>query len=327
MRPFKYIQPGSIHEALAGVSQSGAQVIAGGSDLLSEIKDGTANPDILVGLSRIPNMKGITSSEDRISIGSMTTISEIADNNDIRENYTALAEAAAGLATPQIRNVGTLGGNLNQRPRCFYYRNPLTQCLKKGGDKCFAVSGHNKYMCITGGHRCYITHPSDTGVALSVFGAQIEVTGTEGVRLLPIDQFFVGPSEDILRETVLKRDEIVTAVHLDRVKNTGLMMSTYVKAREREGGDFALASVAATFTIVEGIIESACVAIGGVAPLPYRSVNVENYLTGNAVSAVNVEYASSLTISDPKPMSDNEYKIVLANNLVKKALTRLLEDC
>ena len=331
MNPFQYHEPQSLAETvtlLSGETGAGAHIIAGGSDLLDEVKEGIISPERVVSLAGVPDLAGIAETEDGLNIGAMTTIADIAAHPVIRTAYTALAEAAGGLATPQIRNVGTLGGNLNQRPRCWYYRHPLIPCLKKGGDRCYALVGNTKYLCVTGGDRCYIVHPSDTAVALSVFGASVEITGGNGSRTLPIGDFFVGPSVDVSRETALEPGEVVTGVTLPRPSDLGSdgqpPRSLYLKAREREAGDFALVSVAVRLAVSNGSIQGAAVALGGVAPVPYRAAAVEEYLTGRAVDAVDAAHAGTLSIPDARPMTDNGYKVVMANNLVKQGIARLL---
>ena len=330
MHPFQYHQPQSLAEAqsLLAASDVAAHVIAGGSDLLDEIKEGIISPGQVVSLASVPGLTGIVESNAGLDIGAMTTIADVAAHPVIRTAYTALAEAAGGLATPQIRNVGTLGGNLNQRPRCWYYRHPLIPCLKKGGDRCYALVGNTKYLCVTGGDRCYIVHPSDTAVALSVFDASVEISGASGRRTLPIGEFFAGPGVDITRESILEPGEVVTGVTLPRPADLGANSqpprSLYLKAREREAGDFALVSVAARIAVSDGVIQQAAVALGGVAPVPYRALAVEEYLIGRAVSDVDAADAGSLSIPDARPMTDNGYKVVMANNLVKQAVARLV---
>ncbi|MDE2780921.1 MAG: xanthine dehydrogenase family protein subunit M [Chloroflexota bacterium] len=332
MHPFQYHEPQTLQEAatLLTDDQGGAaHIIAGGSDLIDEIKEGIISPASVVSLVSVPGLAGIAETGAGLSIGAMTTIADVAAHPVIRAAYTSLAEAAGGLATPQIRNVGTLGGNLNQRPRCWYYRHPLTQCLKKGGDRCFALVGNTKYLCVTGGDRCYIVHPSDTAVALSVFDASIEVSGGAGSRALPIGAFFAGPGVDVLRETVLEPGEFVSGVTLPRPADLGAdglpPRSLYLKAREREAGDFALVSVAVRLGVADGTVRQAAVALGGVAPVPYRATQVEEYLVGRAVSEVDAAHAGSLSIPDARPMTDNGYKVIMANNLVKQGIARLLE--
>ena len=223
MHPFQYREPQSLAEAQALLAEPDVDthVIAGGSDLLDEVKEGIITPGRVVSLAALPDLAGITETDEGLSVGAMTTIAEIAAHPVVRTAYTALAEAAGGLATPQIRNVGTLGGNLNQRPRCWYYRHPLIPCLKKGGDRCYALAGNTKYLCVTGGDRCYIVHPSDTAVALSVFEANVEIAGSNGRRTLPIGDFFAGPDVDVTRETILEPGEVVTGVSLPRPARPG----------------------------------------------------------------------------------------------------------
>ncbi len=331
MNPFQYHEPQSLAETVGLLSvENGADahIIAGGSDLLDEVKEGIISPASVVSLAGVPGLAGITEAADGLSIGAMTTIADIAAHPVIRTAYTALAEAAGGLATPQIRNIGTLGGNLNQRPRCWYYRHPLIPCLKKGGDRCYALVGNTKYLCVTGGDRCYIVHPSDTAVALSVIDAAVEIASSSGNRILPIGEFFTGPGVDISRETVLGQGEVVTRVSLPRPSDLGAdgqpPRSLYLKAREREAGDFALVSVAVRLAVANGTVQQAAVALGGVAPVPYRATEVEEYLIGRAVDSVDATHAGTLSIPDARPMTDNGYKVVMANNLVKQGIARLL---
>ena len=329
MNPFQYHEPESLAEAVTLLGQGGAHVIAGGSDLLDEVKEGIISPDQVVSLASVPDLAGIVEAGDGLSIGAMATIADVAAHPVVRTAYTALAEAAGGLATPQIRNVGTLGGNLNQRPRCWYYRHPLIPCLKKGGDRCYALVGNTKYLCVTGGDRCFIVHPSDTAVALSVFDASIEISGETGIRALPIGDFFAGPGVDVTRETVLEPGEVVTRVALPRPADLGAdgqpPRSLYIKSREREAGDFALVSVAVRLAVADGVIQQAAVALGGVAPVPYRATQVEEYLVGRAIDSVDAAHAGTLSIPDARPMTDNGYKVVMANNMVKQGVGRLVE--
>ncbi len=330
MRPFEYLEPGSLDEAVALLShpghgsrpEHGSRPIAGGTDLLSEMKEGVLSPARLVGLSHVPGLAGVEVTEDGLTIGAMTTIAEIAAHPIIGSRYGALTQAAATLATPHIRNVGTLGGNLCQRPRCWYYRHPLIPCLKKGGDRCYALAGASKYLCILGGDRCYIVHPSDTAVALVALGASVEVHGPGGARRMPVEELFAGPSVDVTRENVLGDGELVTRVHVPEPPEGA--RSIYLKAREREAGDFALASVAAAMRPLGSIVAAARVVLGGVAPVPYRAHRTEEYLEGRSMTEVDGAVAGRLAVEGATPMKDNAYKVPLAANLVKRAVARLL---
>ena len=324
---FRLLQPTTVAEACALLADTPATVpIAGGTDLLSEIRDGIASPDTLVALDSVVDagLTGITELADGgIRIGALTTIADIAAHDEICNRYAALGQAAAGLATPQVRNLGTLGGNLNQRPRCWYYRHPLTVCLKRGGDRCFAVQGVGKYLCITGGDRCFIVHPSDTAVALVALGASVTIASSDGQRALPIAEYFTGPDVDLMRENILRPGELLTAVTLP--SSPVGQRSVYLKARERESGDFALVSVAAALTVTDRrVVTQASVALGGVAPTPYRATGTEEYLRGNTVVEIDAAEAGAVAISDPRPLPDNAYKVPMAANLVNRAIAALL---
>ena len=324
---FRLLQPTTLSEALAILTAEpdAALPIAGGTDLLSEIRDGTATPSTLVALDKVADggLHGITATPDGgMRIGALTTIADIAAHPEIRQNYAAFAEAAAGLATPQVRNLGTLGGNLNQRPRCWYYRHPLTVCLKRGGDHCFAVQGVGKYLCVTGGDRCFIVHPSDTAVALTALQASVNIASGGGTRTLPIEQYFTGPNVDLMRENILQTGELLTSITLPSPISE--QHSVYLKARERESGDFALVSVAAALTVTDGTITQASLVLGGVAPTPYRATATEAYLQNQRVDSVSSAHAGSVSIPDARPLPDNAYKIPMANNLVNRAVARIL---
>lgn len=325
MRPFEYLEPETLDEAVGLLANpaGGSQSIGGGTDLLAEMKDGLLSPVRLVSLSRVPGLRGVDVTAHGVTIGAMTTIAEIAEHQGVVSRFSALAQAASTLATPQIRNVGTLGGNLCQRPRCWYYRHPLIPCLKKGGDRCYALAGNTKYLCVLGGDRCYIVHPSDTAVALVALGASVETHGPAGTRTMPIEEFFAGPSVDVTRENVLAPGDLVTRVHVpDPAPGT---RSLYLKGREREAGDFALVSVAAAMRLRDSTVASATVVLGGVAPVPYRARGAEEYLNGRPLAGADPALAGRLALDGAAPMKDNGYKVVLAANLVKRAVARLLE--
>ena len=323
MRPFKILSPTTLDAARQELSQRAgeAAILAGGTDILGEVKEGTASPSALIDVTGVKDLDSIQFSEAGASIGSLVTLAEIEAHDNVRGKYTALSQAAESVATPQIRNVGTLGGNLCQRPRCWYYRSPLFDCLKKGGDTCFAVSGLNKYHAILGGDGCHIVHPSDTAVALTALDASIEVFDANGMRQMPISQFFVGPQQDILSETALDSGEIVTRALIPAPDNA---RSIYLKAKERQAYDFALVSVAASITVKDGIVSSARFALGGVAPVPYALPDVADAIVGSHSANVNAPELGRIAVRDARPMTDNAYKVRLASNLVAKAVATLL---
>ncbi len=332
MSPFQYIEPHSLDEAVALLSQPGAVALGGGTDLLPQVKDGVVAAERLVGLAAVPGLADIAElSGGGLSLGAAATIADVAAHPAVRRRYAALAEAAAGLATPQIRNEGTIGGNLNQRPRCWYYRSPLIPCLKKGGDRCYALAGNTRLLCVTGGDRCYIVHPSDTAVALSALDARLETAGPQGGRELAMGDFFAGPGRDPLRENVLEPGELVTRIVLPPGAPE---RSVYLKVRERESGDFALVSVAAALSLdgagagddasAGAVIRQARIVLGGVAPVPYRAAEVEDYLTGRPAGEVDPSEAAARALPNATPLPQNGYKIPMARNTIQRALTSLL---
>jgi len=285
MNAFEYVSAQSVHEVgelLAEVGNA-TGIIAGGTDLLGEIKQGTARPSRLVGLQSIDNLRGMLFYEQGLLIGAMTTIAEIAEDEHIRSRYTVLAEACDTVATPQIRNVGTLGGNLCQRPRCWYYRSPLFDCLKKGGDKCFAHEGMNKFHAIFDTGVCPAVHASDTAVALCAVNARVLLMSVDGARMMPVEDFFVRPDEDATVENVMQSGEIVAEIVIPTASPN--LRSMYLKAKERQAMDFALASVGLSLEVSEDVVSNARVVLGGVAPMPYRAHDAENALVGARAGA------------------------------------------
>ena len=327
MPPFQYVEAQTVPEVLALLAQPGAVAMGGGTDLLPQVRDGVVAAERLVGLAAISGMAAIAETGGGLTIGAAATIADVAAHPVVRRRYAALAEAAGGLATPQIRNEGTIGGNLNQRPRCWYYRSPLIPCLKKGGDRCYALAGNTRLLCVTGGDRCYIVHPSDTAVALSALDARLETAGPNGERELAMGEFFAGPGRDMLRENVLEPGELLTRITLPA---DAPERSVYLKVRERESGDFALVSVAAALTLdgvgADAVIAKCRVAIGGVAPVPYRAAEVEDFLAGRPANNVDPAGAAAFALPNATPLPQNGYKLPMARNTVKRAISLLLAN-
>ena len=328
MPPFQYIEPQTIPEALARLSAPGATPMGGGTDLLPQVKDGIIAADSLIGLAAIPGLTAIAESADGgMTIGAAATIAAVAAHPAIRRRYAALSQAAAGLATPQIRHQATIGGNLCQRPRCWHYRSPQVVCLKKGGDRCHALAAHTRLLCVTGGDRCYIVHPSDTAVALTALDARLQTAAPDGGRELPIADFFAGPGRDVRRENILAPGELLTRIILPAAAP---QRSIYRKVRERESGDFALVSAAAALWL-EGdgpsaTITRARIALGGVAPVPHPAHEAAAYLTGRPIAQVSPAQAAAQALPNPAPLPQNAYKIPMARNTIQQALTTLLEN-
>ena len=325
MRPFQILAPATLEEAQSALGErAGSAIIAGGTDIMGEMQEGTISPSALVSIAGVGDLRGIEVSDSGASIGGLATLAEIAAHPAISRSYTALAQAAASVATPQIRNVGTLGGNLCQRPRCWYYRSPKFACLKRGGDTCYAVDGLNKYHAIFGSGGCYIVHPSDTAVALLALGAAIEVygeiRGEGGTRTLPASDFFVTPDVDMTRETALSDGEIATRAILPPPDGA---RSVYLKAKERQAYDFALVSVAGAMRVENGVVADARFALGGVAPVPYEPPALSDALVGKPASEIDAAEIGDLAVRGARPMSDNGYKVRLAANLVARAVREL----
>jgi xanthine dehydrogenase YagS FAD-binding subunit len=324
MQPFEYIQPRSLQEAsrLLADAPTRARPIAGGTDLLSELKDGLVRPHRLVSLASLKSLQGISHTNGGFRLGASATISQIAQSKELAETYPLIPQAASVTATPQIRNTGTLGGNLCQRPRCWYYRHPLFPCLKKGGKVCYAVNGYNKNLAILGGAGCYIVHPSDLAPALIAAGASIEIYGASGSRTLPLENFFANPRQHMTQENILGSGEFVAAVHLPTPLPRS--RSVYLKARERQGEDFAMASVAALVSLDRDTITHARVILGGVAPTPYRVRYAEEALVGKRAPDIAPGKIGEPAVSGARPLQQNGYKVSLTRNLVARALQQLL---
>lgn len=299
-------------------------IIAGGTDLLGEIKQGIVRPERLASLQDIEDLQGIRVYDEGTLIGAMTILADIAANADIRKTFPALAEACDSVATPQIRNVGTLGGNLCQRPRCWYYRNPYFDCRKKGGDTCFAIEGLNKFHAIFDVGVCPAVHPSDTAVALVALDARALLISSEGARMLPVEDFLVGPDVDVTAENILHSDEILAEIVIPSPLQGN--RNVFLKAKERQAMDFALASVALSLDVNGDAITRARAVIGGVAPVPRRVLDAEEALVGKRIEDIDSRQIARLALRDSTPLSDNGYKVRLTSGLVLRALRTLLPE-
>ena len=326
MKPFAYTAPTTLDEALTSLNGSdNPRLLAGGTDLLGAARRGVETPDHLINLKSIPELTGIhQTSADGLTIGAATRLSDVAENPPVVKRYPILAQAIAQTATPQIRNTGTIGGNLCQRPRGWYYRHPDFRCVRKRGEGCFAVGGRNRYHAILGGHGCFIVHPSDLAPALIALDTRVEITDPEGSRELPLANFFVGPEENLTGETTLAPNEILKQIHIPppAAGSTGL----YLKASERRATDFALVSVAVVLTRQDTPVTHIRVVLGGVAPIPWRVSKVEAILLERGISTESIPQACAAAVEDAHPMSQNAYKLPLLKGLLKKAFFQLSSD-
>jgi xanthine dehydrogenase YagS FAD-binding subunit len=323
MPQFAYICPSTLEEAIQHLSTPAASIHAGGTDLLGCLRDRLFHTEKVVSISRIGALRGIRETpQGGLGIGALTTITEVARHDLIRGRYRALAQAASEVASPQLRNQGTLGGNICQKPRCWYYRGEF-HCLRKGGDQCFAVDGENQFHCIFGGDMCFIVHPSDTAPALVAFEASVRIAGPTGTRTVPAEQFFVSPNQNLKRETVLDRGEIVTEVILPRHPPT--LRSSYRKVRARRSWDFALAGVALALTFQEDRVVTARVVLSGAAPVPWRSHDVEAAITGKRLDGKTISLAAKAAVQNAKPLGQNGYKIPLFAAIIEEELLAMAE--
>jgi xanthine dehydrogenase YagS FAD-binding subunit len=326
MRAFELYDATTIKEAvdlLKANAAKNARVVAGGSDLVGGLmKDwvhgkGLAIPDVLVDITTIKDMVGISDSGGTLTIGAATTLTDVIENKIVQDKFSLLGNSALSVASPLIRNFGTIGGNINQRPRCWFFRGEDFNCYKKGGDFCYAVTGDNRYHAIIGGELCYITHPSDTAIALLALNAKAKIDGVNGSKEVSFDEYFTGPRTDVLRENILKPGEFMT--HVTIPTPAGGTKFGYQKLKDRQVYDFALTSVAVAFTLDGGNWKDGRITLGGVAPVPYRATVVENALKGKDVKATAKAAAAQIrTVA--RPMSLNSYKVDLAAGLIERTL-------
>jgi xanthine dehydrogenase YagS FAD-binding subunit len=298
-----------------------AMLLAGGTDLLDMLKERLVRPQRVINLKSIPELSYIKNGAG-LEIGALTTIAEIAEHASVRKNFAVLAEAAESIASPQLRNMGTIGGNLCQRPRCWYFRAKDIVCIKKGGSKCYAVEGLNKYHCIFGGGPSYIVHPSDSAPALMALGASLEILGPQGEETVALEDFFELPLDNIRREHILEPNQLITAIKLPPLAPG--TKSTYLKFREKQSLDFAIVSVAAVLQMEGKVCKKASIVLGGVAPMPWRAVATEAELNGKILTADVIAKAANAAVDKAMPMKQNAYKIQLTKVMVRRALEKLV---
>ncbi len=320
---FKYARAESVKDAINLLSSKDMHIHAGGTDLLGCLRDDVFQAERLLSISNIDSLKGISRTNDKgLRLGALVTLTEIAENPLILEHYTALAQAAAAAASPQLRNQGTIGGNICQKPRCWYYRGEF-HCLRKGGDTCFAINGKNAYHCILGGNMCYIVHPSDPCTALVALDAVVKIAGKNGKRSVPIDEFFVSPEVDVQKETILDADEMVTEIVLPSPEKG--RKSSYKKIRARRSWDFALSGIALSITLDDDKnVKNAKAVLSGVAPVPWVSKEIEQTITGEKLSESLIKKAADAAVKNASPLSENAYKIRLLKGVIESSLSEYL---
>jgi xanthine dehydrogenase YagS FAD-binding subunit len=322
MKSFELARPTSVAQARELLAERpGAAFKAGGIDLLDHLKEHLVEPPRLVDLKSIAGMRDIAAQPDgSLRIGPLATLADVAAHAGVRQTHRALAQACGEAASPQIRNVATIGGNLLQRPRCWYYRLESYKCIKKGGDTCYAIAGENRYHVIFGGGPSFPPHPSNAAVPLVAYGASFVLDGPKGPRTVPAAEFFVLPDKDPTRENVLEPGELLVEVKLPAAKG---WKSAYYEVRERQAFDWPLVSAAIAIKAEGGVVKDARVVLGQVAPVPWRSQAAEKALVGKAVGAASAEAAGKAAVEGAQPMTDNGYKVDLVTTLVRRTVATL----
>jgi xanthine dehydrogenase YagS FAD-binding subunit len=328
MKAFEWANPATIDEAVKLLNDETAvdideapRPIAGGQDLLTTMKEYSSQPSRVVNLKSIRGLDKLSLDAKGLTIGALITLTELEEHQPTRKNIPGLVEAAHSIATPQIRNLGTVAGNLCQRPRCWYFRLEEVTCLKKGGDTCYSFTGENKYNAILGGGPSYIVHPSDLAPVLVALGAQLNVTGSQGKRVIPLDKFFTLPSEgNLRRENVLKNDEIITEIFVPTSPLTA--RSTYLKFKERDSLDFAMSAVAVALQMNGKTVKDVRIVLGGVAPIPWRVPDAEKFVIGKELTNDVLQEAGKIALARAEPLQNNAYKIPLTQTLVRRALAK-----
>ena len=320
MKAFSNANPKDLQEAITLLARGNASIVSGGSDLLGMVKERLVSPDMLVNLKSIRGLDRVETQSGKVKIGGLITLDALSHDAQIRKQYAVLAEAAESVGTPQIRNAGTLAGNVCQRPWCWYFRNGFP-CLKNGGDKCFSASGENQFHAIFGGGPSYIVHPSDTAPALVALDAEFHVSGPSGDRVIPAAQFFQLPRVDAARENVLAPDDVLVAITLPAARPG--VRSTYHKVLDREAWTHAVVSVAIVLDMDKQICRSARVVLGGVAPIPWRLPKVEAMLAGQRITPELAAQAGEAAVEGARPLAKNKYKVPLTKAVVKRTLLSL----
>ncbi len=324
MKAFAYVNPANEKDAVAALridSPAVALPLAGGQDLLARMKDYIAQPDRLVNLKGALDATVVAMPDGGLKIGAAMRIADLAEHTQVAKLYPAVAAAAIEVGTPQIRNQGTVGGNLNQRPRCWYFRNEEFVCFKKGGNRCFAVSGENQYHAIFGNEGpSHIVHPSSLAVPFVAYGATFRVLGPNGERQVPAAEYFTRPTPQTVRkENVLADDEILTHVLLPPPGN---VRSGHYEVRYKKSHDWPLAFTTVVLAMNGNTIRSARVVLGAVAPVPWRSEDAERALVGKPLNEDTAAAAGEAAVTAARPLSGNAYKVQIARTAVKRAVMR-----
>jgi xanthine dehydrogenase YagS FAD-binding subunit len=325
MQPFSYSRPATENDAIAALQlEPGAAVIAGGTDLLDLMKLGVTAPSQLIDINGLP-LAAIESTGQGVSIGALARMSDVARDARIMKEFPALSQALLASASAQLRNMATVGGNLMQRTRCPYFRDSTFACNKRDpGSGCSAINGFNRISAILGtSSKCIAVHPSDMAVALVALGANVVLASRSGTRRVAVEEFFLLPGDTPQHETVCEPGELIVAVEVPLLP--GARRSLYLKVRDRASFEFALVSVAAAVHMEGSVIKSARIAMGGVAPRPWRSPSAEAILIDKAASIKNFAAAATAAVTGATSARFNAFKVTLAQNAVQRALSLVTE--
>jgi xanthine dehydrogenase YagS FAD-binding subunit len=321
VKAFAYINPTNEKDAVAALSPQfeHSLPIAGGQDLLARMKDYITQPERLVNVKNALE-SGVKPLNGGLQIGAAMKMIDVAEHPEILKMYPAIAEAAIEVGTPQIRNQGTVGGNINQRPRCWYFRNEEFVCFKKGGNTCFSPQGENQFHAILGGGPSFIVHPSSLAVPFVAYGATFRLAGPNGERIVPAAEYFTLPTlENVRRENVLAPNELLTHVMLPAPGN---VKSGHYEVRYKASHDWPIAFATVLLAMNGTTVQSARVVMGAVAPTPWRSQPAEQALAGKAITEQTAAAAADAALRDARPLSQNAYKIQVAKTAVKRAILR-----
>jgi len=319
MNRFTFVDCTTVDQALAEL-KDGAVLKAGGIDLLDLMKEGIVSPARLVNIRNIGSLRGITAGEDGLHLKPLVTLAEISEHPEVRRDYSALADAAGHAATPQVRNMATLGGNITQRPRCWYFRSSDFDCKKKGGasQECHAHDGENQYHAVMNNGSCASVHPSSTAVPLVAMNAQVEITSKRGKRKVNMADFYLPPEKSLVNETVLQPDEIITGIFVPKPQHG--TRSAYQKYGEKESFDWPLADAGVVLVMEGKKCRTAAVVLGVAAPTPIRSREAEQALAGATINETTARAAAKAAMQSATPLSQNGYKVQLFQTAIYRTI-------
>jgi xanthine dehydrogenase YagS FAD-binding subunit len=315
MQSFEWADATSVEDAIQ-LTVKGSAIKAGGMDVVDLMKEHLLAPTRLVNIRRIPGLDQITEDEKSIKIGPLVTLTQLSESPIVQKSATALAQAAGHAATPQVRNMATIGGNILQRPRCWYFRNEQFPCRKKGGETCYAQEGENQYHAIFHNSLCAIVHPSAVATPLIALGGKLEITDGKGKREIGVEEFITPPSVDVKRENTLKDGEMITNIIVPK----SAAKSYYIKQGEKESFDWPIAECAVSMEMDGANCKSASVVLGAAAPTPYRAKYAQDALNGKPVNADTARAAGSASMTGATPLQNNGYKVPLFKTIVARTI-------